>query len=552
LKDTKITTNNLKPTTINHLLVVSGGIMKVLVSDKLSEKGIEILKEAGDIDVDVKTGLTKEQLVTEIPKYHGLIVRSSTKVTADIIDAAANLKVIGRAGIGVDNVDVDAASKKGIIVMNTPEGNVITTAEHAIAMMLSLARKIPQANASMKGKKWEKGFMGVEVYNKTLGIIGLGRIGSIVAHRAKGLSMNVIVYDPFISKERASTMGVELVELAELFRRSDFISLHVPKTSETTNLIGEREFALMKKGVRIINCARGGIVDEKALYKAIKEKIVAGAALDVFEKEPVPPDNPLLELDELICTPHLGASTDEAQVNVAIDIAEQIVDFFKKGQIRNAVNVPSVSADLLSKIQPYLTLGERLGSIHAQLVEGGVRKIMVKYSGDIVNLGVKPITISVIKGFLQVFIGEGINMVNAPFIAKERGIEVVETTTSESYDFASLISVTIKTEKMEKLIEGTIFGKKDPRIVRIDEYWVEASPSGNMLIFSNIDAPGVIGKIGTILGDDAINIAGMQLGRNKPRGNALSIVNVDSAIPDQTLAKIRSLPDIIYAKMVRL
>lgn len=526
--------------------------MKVLVSDKLSEQGIEILKKAGDIDINVKTGLTAEQLIAEIPKYDGLIIRSGTKVTANIIEAAKNLKVIGRAGIGVDNVDVDAASRKGIVVMNTPEGNIITTAEHAIAMMLSLARKIPQANASVKGKKWERGFMGIEVYNKTLGIIGLGRIGSIVASRAKGLSMNVIASDPFISKERASNLGVEVVELSELFRRSDFISIHTPKTSETTYLIGEKEFAMMKKGVRIVNCARGGIINEKALYKAIKEKIVGGAALDVFEKEPVSPDNPLLELDEVICTPHLGASTDEAQENVAIDVAEQIVDFFKKGQIRNAVNVPSISAELLSKIQPYLTLGEKLGSFHAQLIEGGVKEIMVKYSGDIVNLGVKPITISIIKGFLQIFVGEGVNMVNAPFIAKERGIEVVETTTSELHDFTSLVSVTVKTEKEERLIEGTIFGKNDPRIVRIDEYWVEASPSGNMLLFSNIDTPGVIGKIGTMLGSDNINIAGMQLGRNKPRGNAVSIVNVDSPIPDETLSKIRSMSNIIYAKMIRL
>ncbi len=526
--------------------------MKILVSDKLSEKGIEILKKAGGLVVDVKTGLAKEQLIAEIPKYDGLIIRSGTKVTADIINAAKNLKVIGRAGIGVDNVDVDAASKKGIVVMNTPEGNIVTTAEHAIAMMLSLARKIPQASASIKAKKWEKGFMGVEVYNKTLGVIGLGRIGSIVASRAKGLSMNVIAYDPFISKERALNLGVELVELQDIFKRADFISVHTPKTSETTYLIAEKEFSIMKKGVRIINCARGGIIDEKALYKAIKDKIVAGAALDVFEKEPVQPDNPLLELDEVICTPHLGASTDEAQLNVAIDVAEQIVEFFKKGQIRNAVNVPSISAELLSKIQPYLTLGEKMGSLHAQLIEGGVKGITIKYSGDITNLGVKPITISIIKGFLKSFVGEGVNMVNAPFIAKERGIEVTETTTSESHDFASLISVTVKTEKQEKLIEGTVFGKNDPRIVRIDEYWVEASPSGNMLIFSNIDAPGVIGKIGTILGDDKVNIAGMQLGRNKPKGNAVSIVNIDSPIPDKTLQKIRSMPNILYAKMVKL
>ena len=526
--------------------------MKVLVTDDLSEKGIEILKREDDIEVNVKVGLSMEDLIAKMPDYDALIIRSGTKVTADVIDVADNLRVIGRAGIGVDNVDIDAASKRGIVVMNTPEGNIITTAEHTISMMLALSRNIPQANAYVKSKGWKKkGFIGVEVFNKTLGVIGLGRIGRVVVKRAHGLEMNVIAYDPFISKDTAHKIGVELVDMDELLRRSDYITVHVPKTEGTIHLIGAKEFGMMKKGVKIINCSRGSIVDEEALYQAIVDKQVSGAALDVFEKEP-PVDNPLLELDEVICTPHLGASTGEAQENVAIAVAEQIVDFLKKGEIRNAINVPSIDVEDLSKIRPFLSLAEKLGGFQGQLVEGGIREVTVKYSGDVIDLGVKLVTASVLKGLLQVFVESSVNLVNASLIAEERGIRVLETTSSEVEDFTSLIGVKIKTDKEEREIDGTIFGKEEPRIVRVDDYHIEAIPFGNMLFFSNVDAPGVIGRIGMILGNNNINIAGMHLGRTKAHGKAVAIVNVDSPVTEQALKEIMNMPDIIYAKRITL
>ncbi|MBI5183004.1 MAG: phosphoglycerate dehydrogenase [Nitrospinae bacterium] len=526
--------------------------MKVLVSDELSEKGIEIFKREREIELEVKIGLSIEDLIAEIPDYDALVIRSGTKVTAEVIEAGDNLKVIGRAGIGVDNIDIDAASKRGIVVMNTPEGNIITTAEHTISMMLALSRNIPQANAYVKSKKWKKkGFIGVEVFNKTLGVIGLGRIGRVVVKRAQGLEMNVIAYDPFISKDTAYNIGIELVEMEELLRRSDYITIHVPKTEGTIHLIGPKEFRMMKKGVRIINCSRGGIVDEEALYQAIVDKRVSGAALDVFEKEP-PVDSPLLELDEVICTPHLGASTGEAQENVAIAVAEQIVDFLKRGEIRNAINVPSVDIEVLGKIRPFLSLAEKLGSFQGQLVEGGIREVTVKYSGDVINLGVKIVTVSVLKGLLQVFIERDVNWVNASIIAEERGIRVLETTSSEVEDFTSLIGVKIKTDKEEREIYGTIFGKEDPRIVRVDDYHIEAILSGNMLFFSNVDAPGVIGRIGTVLGNNKINIAGMHLGRTRPQGKAVAIVNIDSPVTEEALKEIRGMQDIISAKRITL
>ncbi len=526
--------------------------MKVLVSDNLSERGIEIFKNADGIDVDVKVGLSNEELIKIIDQYDGLAIRSATTVTEDVIKAATNLKVVGRAGIGVDNVDINAASKKGIVVMNTPGGNTITTAEHAISMLLSLSRKIPQATASMKANKWEKKkFMGAEVYNKVLGVIGFGRIGQIVSSLARGLQMNVIVYDPFISKDAVEKTGIELVELDELFKRADYITLHVPNSEDTKNLIREETINKMKPGVRIINCARGGIVNEADLLNAIKDKKVAGAALDVFEKEP-PGENPLLSLDEVICTPHLGASTDEAQENVAIAVAEQIVDYLKNGQIRNAINVPSVDAETLRKIQPYLHLGEKIGALQAQLCEGRIQKINIVYSGEASNMEIKPVTISVLKGLLSVFVETDLNMVNAPFIAKDRGIEVLESKSSESHDFASLISVEVTTDKESKKIEGTIFGKKDARVVRIDGHHIEALPEGNMLVFSNVDAPGVIGKIGTILGDNKINIAGFNLSRTLIDGNALAIVNLDSPLTTKAQEEIKKIPNIILAKKIKL
>lgn len=526
--------------------------MKVLVSDTLSERGIEVFKNADGIEVDVKVGLSKEELIDLIGQYDGLAIRSATSVTADVIRAAVNLKVIGRAGIGIDNVDLEAASKRGIVVMNTPGGNTITTAEHTISMMLALSRKIPQATISLKASKWEKKkFMGVEIYNKVLGVIGFGKIGQIVSKLARGLQMNVIVYDPFISKDVIQKTGVEVVELDDLFKRSDYITLHVPSTEHTKNLICEKTIKKMKPSVRIINCARGDIIKEADLLKAIKEKKVAGAALDVFEKEP-PEKNPLLLLDEVICTPHLGASTDEAQENVAVAVAEQIVDYLKNGQIRNAINVPSVDAEILKKIKPYLYLGEKIGSLQAQLCSGRIQQINIIYSGEVAKMETSPITLAVLKGLLSVFVETDLNMVNAPVIAKERGIEVLESRSSESHDFASLMSVKVATDEESKTIEGSLFGKEDTRIVRIDEYHIEASPEGNMLVFSNVDAPGVIGKIGTILGNNNINIAGFNLSRKIVNGKAMAIVNLDSPLTDKAQGEIKKIPNIIFAKKIKL
>lgn len=526
--------------------------MKVLVSDNLSEKGIDFLKNTEGIEVDIKVGLTEKELIDIIGEYHGLAIRSGTRVTAEVIKAATNLKVVGRAGIGVDNIDLKAASKKGIIVMNTPEGNIITTSEHTISMILALSRKIPQATASLKVNKWEKKkFMGVEFCNKILGVIGFGRIGQNVCKLALGLQMNVIVFDPYISKDTVQKAGIEFVELDELLKQSDYITLHVPKTEETKHLINKKAIDKMKTGVRIINCARGGIINESDLLEAIKEKKVAGAALDVFEKEP-PGENPLLLMDEVICTPHLGASTDEAQKNVAIDIAEQIVGYLMKGQIKNAVNVPSVDAETLKKIEPYLYIGEKIGSLQAQLCEGGIQQINIMFSGEVAEMDTKPITLAVLKGLLSVFIETGLNMVNAPIIAKERGITVLDTKSSETHDFASLISVEVITDKVSKVIQGALFGKKDARIVRVDEYHIEACPEGNMLVFSNIDAPGVIGKIGTILGNNNINIAGFNLCRTIVKGKAMAIVNLDSPLTEKAHKEIISIPNIVFAKKIKL
>jgi D-3-phosphoglycerate dehydrogenase len=526
--------------------------MKVLISDNISPQGIEILKRVPEIEVDIKTKLSNEELKEIIKDYDGLIIRSGTKVTAEIIDAATNLKVIGRAGIGVDNVDIGEATKKGIVVMNTPGGNNITTAEHAISLLLSLTRNIPQATTSLKSGKWEKGkFIGCEICNKTLGVIGIGNIGSIVADRALGLKMNVIAYDPYISQESASKIGVELVSLDELFKRSHFITIHVPITEETRHLIDREAFNKMRDRVMIINCARGGIIDEEALYEAIVSGKVAGAALDVFEKEP-PGDNPLLKLNNVICTPHLGASTDEAQINVAIAVAEQVVDYLVNGIIKNAVNVPSVSGEILKVLKPYIDLAEKLGSFQVQISKGGLEEISVEYSGEVSKYNVAPITLSLLKGLLSPILGEGVNYVNAPIIAKERGIRVIESKRSEVEDFASLITTKVRTKNEENIIAGAIFGKRDPRIVRIDDFFLEAIPEGYILVIHNIDKPGVIGNIGTTLGKNSINIAGFQLGREKIGGKAISLLHVDSSVPKKVIEEIKKLPNIISVIQVKL
>jgi len=525
--------------------------MKVLISDNISPRCIEILEKAG-FEVDIKTGMKPEELKACINDYHGLIIRSATKVTSEMIDATTNLKVIGRAGSGLDNVDRVAATKKGIVVMNTPGGNTITTAEHTIALILALARQIPQATVSMKEGKWEKKrFMGVELFNKTLGVIGIGNIGSQVAKRAQGLAMNVIAYDPFLSEDKAKAMGVEKVTLQELFRRSDFITIHTPITPETENMINKETIKMMKDGVRIINCARGGIVNEKDLHDALIEGKVAGAALDVFEKEP-PEDNPLFILDSVISTPHLGAATKEAEENVAVAIAEQLVDYLIHGTIRNAVNFPSIPADQVTRLQPYINLAERLGRFAAHIFEGGVTEMMIEYRGDASQINTGPVTIAAIKGFLTPILAERVNFVNAPLIAKERGIEVKEARSADASDYPSMVTIRIKAEDKESYLAGTLFSKKDPRIVGIDNFKVEIIPDGELLFIYNNDRPGVIGNIGALLGRNNINIARMHFGRETPGGRAISVVTIDTPAAPRVIEEIKRLPNILSVKQISL
>ena len=527
-------------------------IRRVLVSDPLSSKGLEILGRAKNLKYDLKPGLSPEELKKIIPEYDGIIVRSETKLKSDLIEAGRRLKVIGRAGIGLDNVDLPAATKKGVVVMNTPQENAIAAAEHTIAMILSISRKIPQATASMKAGKWEKKkFMGVELYNKTLGLIGIGVIGTIVADRARGLKMKVIGYDPYLSKEIAEKKGVDLVSLDELLRRSDFISIHTPLTDETRNLIDRNAFPKMKEGVILVNCARGGIIHEKDLYDAIQGGKVAGAALDVFEKEPAV-GNPLLELETVISTPHLGAATEEAQENVAIAISQQIVDFLTLGEARNAVNMPAVSPDILPSLRPYLRLGEQLGSFLGQISNYAIEEILIEYHGEVVEYGTKPITISVLKGLLTPFVGETVNFVNAPVMAKERGIKITESTRAEAEDFASLIALRTRSKMEQNYIAGTLFGRKALRIVKLNDFFIEAIPEGHILLVNNYDKPGVIGNIGNALGSQNINIATMQFGRDQRGGNAISLLHLDVPLPPGTVGEILRLPNIISVRQIQL
>ena len=525
---------------------------RVLVSDPLSNKGLEILGNAKNLKVDIKPGLSPEELKKIIPEYDAIIIRSETKLKGDIIEVADRLKVIGRAGIGLDNVDLPAATKKGIVVMNTPQENAIAAAEHTLAMILSISRKIPQATASLKAGKWEKKkFMGVELYNKTLGLVGIGVIGTVVADRARGLRMKVIGYDPYLSKEVAEKKGVDLVSLDELLSRSDFISVHTPLTDETRNVIDSHAIAKMKKGVILVNCARGGIINEKDLYDAIKGGKVAGAALDVFEKEPAI-GNPLLELEEVISTPHLGASTGEAQENVAAAIAQQIVDYLLLGEARNAVNIPMVSPDILPFVRPYLRLGEKLGSFLGQISNYAIEEVLIEYHGELVEYGTKPVTVSVLKGLLTPFVGETVNFVNAPIMAKERGINVIESTRARAEDFASLIAITARSKMEQGTIAGTLFGRKELRIVKLNDFLIEALPEGYILLINNYDKPGVIGNIGAALGSRNINIATMQFGRDRMGGNAISLLHLDAPLPPGVLGEILRLPNIISVRQIHL
>jgi D-3-phosphoglycerate dehydrogenase len=524
--------------------------MKVLVSDQISELGVAKLREKAL--VDVKTELTPDELVQIISEYDALVVRSSTKVTRAVIEAGTNLKVVGRAGVGIDNIDVEAATERGIIVINAPEGNTISAAEHTIAMMTSLARNLPAASSSMKAGEWKRNkFMGVELYKKTLGVIGTGRIGSEVIKRAKAMEMDILAYDPYISAERAEKMGVTLTSLVELYRKADFITLHTPITKATKHMISHEQFAIMKDGVRLINCARGGLLNEAALYDAIKSGKVAGAALDVFEEEPVT-CNPLCELANVIVTPHLGASTQEAQVNVAVQVAEQVVNALTGEPLVSAVNVPVIPPETLADVKPFIPLMKTLGSFYTQVFNGQVESVDILYSGEIANYPVTPLTNSFLIGLLSVILHETINYVNAPLIAKQRSIKVREIVSKTVENFTNLITVTIKTNEGTRTISGTLFNKDDIRIVQIGKYNIEVVPSRYMLVTTYMDMPGVIGRFGITLGQDNINIAGMQVGRQSLGGEAVMVLQVDSAVPEETVKKLEELDAILSIRFVKL
>lgn len=526
--------------------------MKILVSDPLSEEGIKILKEVKEFEVDVNTGLKPDDLKKIIPQYDAIIVRSATKLTKDIIDAATNLKVIGRAGVGLDNVDLETATKRGIIAMNTPAGNTISTAEHTMSLILALSRNIPEASQSTKSGEWKRSkFMGVELYGKTLGIIGLGRIGSEVAKRAIAFGMNVIAYDPFLSIEVAKRIGVDSVDLKKLLSEADYITIHTPISDETKGMISDEEFDLMKKNARIINCARGGIIDEAALARALEQNKISGCALDVFEKEP-PEGSPLLKCATCLMTPHLGASTEEAQVNVAIEIAEVVRDALLGKGIRNAANFPSVSPEVYKILEPYLNLGEKLGQLAAQLIEGRLKQVDITYSGAVANYDAQPLTLAIVKGVLSPVVQETVNFVNATNLAQERGIKIQEAKSTQEEEFVNLINVELVTDKEKVGVCGTLFGNKEPRIVKIDNFYMEAIPEGFMIITHNNDKPGIIGAVGTILGKNGINIAGMTFGRETAGGKAITVINVDSQVNHEILGQIKKSPNILSVKLIKL
>jgi D-3-phosphoglycerate dehydrogenase len=524
---------------------------KVLISDSLSPAAVQIFKDHGiEVDFQPKLGGDKEKLAELIGNFDGLAIRSATKVTPKILERARNLKVIGRAGIGVDNVDIPAATAKGIIVMNTPFGNSITTAEHAITLMLALARQIPQADSSTQAGKWEKNrFMGVEITGKTLGVIGCGNIGSIVADRAHGLRMKVIAYDPFLSPERAIDLGVEKVELADLFKRADFITLHTPLTDKTKNIVDDKALSLMKKGVRIINCARGGLVDEAALRRALDSGQVAGAAFDVFVEEPAT-QNPLFGHPNVVCTPHLGAATTEAQENVALQVAEQMSEYLLRGAISNAVNFPSITAEEAPKLKPFIALAERLGSFAGQLTESGINKVQLAYEGAVAQMNTKALTSAAIAGLLRPML-QDVNVVSAPSIAKERGIVIEEMTREAAGDYDSLITLTVVTENQSRSVSGTVFADGRPRIVNIKGIRMDAEFAPSMIYITNLDKPGFIGRFSSTLGEAGINIATFHVGREAPGGNAVSLIEIDGELPPQVLVAVRALPQVQQAKLLR-
>jgi D-3-phosphoglycerate dehydrogenase len=521
---------------------------RVLVSDKLSKTAVQIFKDHGvEVDYMPDLGKDKEKLLEIIGNYDGLAIRSATKVTARLLGAAGKLRVIGRPGIGVDNVYVQAASQRGIIVMNTPFGNSITTAEHAIAMMFAVARQLPAADASTQAGKWEKNrFLGVELTNKTLGVIGCGNIGSIVAERAVGLHMKVVAFDPFLSEERAVQLGVEKVELDELFRRSDFITLHTPLTEKTKNIIDAAAIAKMKDGVRIINCARGGLVVEEDLAAAIKSGKVAGAGVDVFVTEPAE-SSPLFGLPNVVCTPHLGAATSEAQENVALQVAEQMSDYLISGAVSNALNMPSITAEEAPRLRPFVRLAENLGSFAGQLTESPITGVTIEFAGDVAEMNTRALSAALIAGLLRPMLSE-VNMVNAPIVARERGISVDEVRQTQRGAYGTYIRLTIRTDKQERSVAGTVFSDGRPRIIQIKGIGLEAGFAENMLYVTNRDKPGFIGRLGTLLGNEKVNIASFNLGRSAQGEDAISLIDVDGAVTDAVLDRVRALEGVVQAR----
>lgn len=528
-------------------------MFKVFVSDPISDMGIQQLHDASDVTVTKKTGLTEDEIVAIIGEYDALLVRSQTKVTERIMEAGKNLKVIGRAGVGVDNIDLDSATKRGIVVINAPDGNTISTCEHTFAMMMALARNIPQAYKKTVSGEWDrKSFVGVELRGKTLGVIGMGRIGSEVVKRAKVFGMDIIAYDPFLTEERAEKLGVVLASVNDVAAKSDFITVHTPLTKETHHIIARPQFEIMKKGARIINCARGGIVDEMALIEALDQGIVAGAAFDVFEVEPPEADHPFLSHPKIIVAPHLGASTIEAQENVAIDVSEEVLHILRNEPFKNAVNMPPVDSVVMNKLQPYFSLGEKMGSFLAQMIDGAVQEININFSGELADVDTAPLARQIVKGVLSYHLGSEVNIVNSMHLAKIREINIVRQKSSATKGFTNLITLTLKSAKDEKVIAGTLLSGYGARIVQLGQYPIDVAPEGNLLVVSHNDKPGIIGNLGTLLGNNHVNIATMQVGREIIGGSAIMVLTVDKQVPKETLIKLTQLPELMSVKEIVL
>jgi D-3-phosphoglycerate dehydrogenase / 2-oxoglutarate reductase len=536
---------------LNRDQVEELALYRVLVADPISPAGVEFLRRGAE--VDVATGLSKEELIERIPEYDALVVRSETRVTEEVLAAGTRLKIVARAGVGVDNIDVAAATHCGVIVVNSPEGNTMAAAEHTVAMLLALSRKIPDAVRSLRGGEWKRSqFVGVEVYNKVLGVIGFGKIGREVARRCRGLGMQVLAHDAFVAPEVARREGVDMVDLPELYGRSDYISIHAPLTRDTRGMVDEGAFAAMKDGVRIVNCARGGIVDEGALLRALESGKVAGAALDVFEQEPPPKDLPLISHARVIATPHLGASTEEAQVNVALDVADQILAVLDGRPPRSAVNMPAVSADVFARIEPHLDLGVKIGRLHAQLADSPIRGVSVIYSGELLNLEIQPVTRGVLMGLLQPVLAQSVNFVNAPYIAEQRGIRVTESKTAGEDDYPNYICVEVEETSGRRTIGGTVLGRRDLRIREIDQFRIDLKPEGYLLFARHHDRPGIIGKVGTLLGEAGINIAGMYVGREAAGQRAIMVLTVDEPVSEELIDQIQAAVRAEFVRLVEL